>query len=201
MRAASQSEANAAASAAAAERHGRDACALLSAPVIEKTLGEPVQQTSASSGRRGAVIDCQCLYLLPTFSNSISLSLSLPDPASKHLGPREVWRQRFHEVQAKQEEAASEPEKEREAALPVPVSGLGEEAFWVRSFVGTLYVLKGNAFLRISLGGKWDDATRLKRAQLLARNALAAMGSAGIPGENASSYSAGPRSDEAQPRE
>ena len=155
-----------------------DACALLSASVIEKTLGEPVKQTKGSIGKGGAVIVAQCLYSLPTFSNSISLTVTLADPNSSLLAaPRELWEQRFHETAEQPDRAAAHPreEQEEEAARFVTVSGLGEEAYWVRSFVGTLYVLKGNAFLRISMGGKQDDSARLTKARALAADALSRM--------------------------
>jgi hypothetical protein len=157
-----------------AARKGYEACTLLSTPVIEKTMGEPVTATKGSVGKGGAVIVAQCLYSLPTFSNSISLTLTLPDPATPAgTRPKELWEQRFHETEEQEQEAAHAREgKEEEAARPVPVSGLGEEAYWVRSFVGTLYVLKGNVILRISMGGKLDDSARLEKARILAGDAL-----------------------------
>ena len=42
----------------------------------------------------------------------------------------------------------------------------------MRSFVGTLYVRKGNQFLRVSLGGKLTDDERQANAKLLAIDAL-----------------------------
>jgi hypothetical protein len=157
-----------------AARKGYDVCTLLSTPVIEKALGEPVTATKGSVGKGGTVIVAQCLYSLPTFSNSISLTLTLPDPATPAgTQPKEVWEQRFHETDEQEREAAhAREEKEEEAARPLPVSGLGEEAYWVRSFVGTLYVLKGNVILRISMGGKLDDSARLEKARILAGDAL-----------------------------
>ena len=170
------------------ERQGPDACTLLPERVIEKTLGEPLKQTRSSSGKRGEVIDAQCLYSLPTFSNSVSLSLTLPAAGdATRSRPRKLWMQRFHEAaEQAEEERRGSGEREAEASRPVPVEGIGDEAFWVRSFVGTLYVLKGNAFLRISLGGKWDDAARLKIARTLADNALASFSFADTSDNNAS---------------
>jgi hypothetical protein len=125
------------------------------------------------------MIISQCFYSLPTFSNSISLTLNLPlSGNASRTGPRYLWKKWFHadtsdsqvpdfdSPQPKQEGA------EEKSAAPVPVSGLGEEAFWVRRFVGTLYVLRGDTVLRISIGGKQDDAARLRKAQLLAKSAL-----------------------------
>jgi hypothetical protein len=151
-----------------------DACALVSPSAIEKIADEPVKNMKGSVGKGGSVIVAQCLYSLPTFSNSVSLTLTLADPAALNRpGPRELWEERFHE-EAEPDKAAAHTreEQEEEAARPVPVLELGDEAYWVRSFVGTLYVLKGNAFLRISMGGKQDDSERLTKARMLAADAL-----------------------------
>ncbi len=159
-----------------------DACALLSTSVIETVQGEAVNNTKASQAKGSAVITTQCLYSLATFSNSISLALTLPDPDNPvRRGPRDIWKQRFHGPDDPDQEPAADKERaavrhereEEEAARPTPVSGLGDEAYWVHSFVGTLYVLTGDAFLRISIGGKLDDSARMERAQILARDALA----------------------------
>ena len=37
---------------------------------------------------------------------------------------------------------------------------------------GALYVLKGDAFLRISVGGEKDESVRIKKAKTLAEKAL-----------------------------
>ena len=56
---------------------------------------------------------------------------------------------------------------------PQPVSGLGDEAFWVADRVtGALYVLHGDIFLRLSVGGVTDEEARLQRARALAESAL-----------------------------
>lgn len=145
-----------------------DACSVLSKSVIESVQGEPLTGTKASLAKSGGVLTSQCFYSLPTFSNSISVAVTLPDPGSlSRVGPRDVWRRFFHETE--------NDKKEDESSPPVAVPGLGEEAYWVHSFVGTLYVLKGNAFLRLSIGGKRDDPTSLRKARVLAQDALTRM--------------------------
>jgi hypothetical protein len=44
---------------------------------------------------------------------------------------------------------------------------------WISGIGGTLYVLKGDAFLRISIGGAGTDETRLAAAKALAAKAVA----------------------------
>jgi len=53
------------------------------------------------------------------------------------------------------------------------IKGVGEQAYWVGSpMVGALYVLKGNTFLRISVGGVREEAARIQKSVALARLAL-----------------------------
>jgi hypothetical protein len=50
---------------------------------------------------------------------------------------------------------------------------VGDEAFWSASSVGgALYVLKGDRYLRISVGGAGNAETKLKKSKTLALNAL-----------------------------
>ena len=157
-----------------------DACALLSALVIQSVQGEPLKQAKGSQTQNSSMIVSQCFYTLPTFTNSISLTVNLPLPGnSSRTGPRTLWQKWFHgEAGGKQHDPdidspqPTREEAEEKSTQPVPISGLGDEAFWVPRFVSTLYVLKGETVLRISIGGKQSDATRLRKAQTLAKSAL-----------------------------
>ncbi len=63
--------------------------------------------------------------------------------------------------------------KEEDEKEPAPqrVSGVGDEAFWLASHVGgTLYVLKGSDYLRISLGGAGKD--KIAKSKALAQKVL-----------------------------
>jgi hypothetical protein len=85
-----------------------------------------------------------------------------------------MWEHWFHCEEGDKDKDRGKPESEEEeaAAKAAPVAGVGDEAFWVHSFVGNLYVRKGNRFLRISLGGKMNDDERQARAKALAADAL-----------------------------
>ena len=157
-----------------------DACALLSPPIIQSVQGEALKQAKGSQTENSSMIVSQCFYTLPTFTNSVSLTLNLPLTGnSSRTGPRTLWKKWFHgEAGGKEHDpdiVSPEPtreEAEEKSTQPIPIFGLGDEAFWVPRFVGTLYVLKGDTVLRISIGGKQDDAARLRKAQLLAKSAL-----------------------------
>lgn len=171
--------------AAIPNRNSLDACTLLSKAEIEAVQGEPVKEVKevkASPEKGSSLLTSQCFFALPNFANSISVALTVP--GSSRLGARELWQEQFHGAATSEKEldpsegnGKSSPDQEKRKLLqPEAVSGLGEEAYWVRSrFGGALYVLKGDAFLRISIGGKQDDSLRLKKAQTLAKNALGRM--------------------------
>ncbi len=117
----------------------------------------------------------QCFYALPTFTNSISVAVTAPGPADLHHdAARHLWERWFHHGAGDKDDdkdrdgktaIRGEAEEEEAAAKPEPVAGLADEAFWVRSFVGNLYVRKGDQFLRISIGGKQSADERLEEGQ------------------------------------
>lgn len=147
-----------------------DACALLSPDAILKTTGETVTQAKATAQTAGKLRLAQCFYTLPTFTDSISVTLTGPAGTPRDAA-RELWERWFHRAEDK-DAGRPESEEEEATAKAAPVAGVGDEAYWVHSFVGNLYVRKGNRFLRISLGGKMDDQVRQSRAKALAAAAL-----------------------------
>lgn len=156
-----------------------DACALLSPETIVRIMGEHVATTKPTSQTTGNLTIAQCIYSLPTFTNSISVTLTSPAGVRRDAA-REVWERWFHRKDDNDdkdrdratERAKPESEEAEAAASAVPVKGIGDDAFWVHSFVGNLYVRKGNQFLRISLGGKLSDEERQAKAKALAADAL-----------------------------
>ncbi len=150
-----------------------DACALLKPGDGTAVLDEPLQQHPAKSA-----------------------SIAVATPASADSGARSLrafWRSQFHSPPKQEEERRpashktpaesafsssrearetgppSESEAEEDARKPRPVPALGEEAFWVGNPVsGALYVLQGNLFLRISVGGVPKESTRIAKSKSLA---------------------------------
>ena len=58
-------------------------------------------------------------------------------------------------------------------APPKKIGGIGEEAFWSGGrFGGALYVLKGDLFIRISVGGPDNEETKIEKSKTLAQKAL-----------------------------
>jgi hypothetical protein len=147
------------------------ACALLSPEAIHRATGEQATNAKATSQTAGDVRQSQCFYTLPTFTNSISVTLTSPSGMRRDAA-REVWERWFHRGEGDKDRGKPESQEEEAAASAAPMAGVGDEAFWVHSFVGNLYVRKGNRFLRISLGGKMNDDERQAKAKALAADAL-----------------------------
>jgi hypothetical protein len=170
----------------------RDACELLTADEIKAVQGEASKETKASQRADGSFAIAQCFYTTPTFTKSVSLEVTEAQTGGKE-SPRAFWaehftraakegaeREREHgrdkdkDKEKDKDKAQPRSEEEEEGAPPERIRGLGDEAYWVNSRVsGALYVLKGNRFIRLSLGGADSDANRQKKAKTLAQKALA----------------------------
>jgi hypothetical protein len=158
-----------------------DACALLTSKEIETVQGEALKETKLSGQSTGGFSMSQCFFTLPTFTNSISLLVAQKGDGSSARDPREFFRERFHEKREDEKEREREREKkkageeeEEEGTPPQKVTGIGDEAYWTGSRVGgALYVLKGHSYVRISIGGPADQATKIKKTKALAAKAVA----------------------------
>jgi len=65
------------------------------------------------------------------------------------------------------------PSEGKESGEMKRIDGLGDDARWSGNGVGgALYVLKNDAILRISLGGKDNEQTRIEKSKALAQKAL-----------------------------
>lgn len=139
-----------------------DACALLEPGEIAAVQGEAPKETRSNTRDEGQLRVSDCVFVLPTFTNSIVVQLS------RGRGARRRWKQVFHRGRAARGEG---PEEEERA--PEPVRGIGDEAFWVAGGpTSALYVLRRDSFLRISLGGADPRDLKIARAKALVRKAL-----------------------------
>ena len=159
-----------------------DVCTLLTRSEIQVVQSEPVEETKPSAQPSGGLVMLQCFYRTTTFAKSVSLALAAPDLAKPSaLTPREYWLKQFHPREKGEEEKPvagkdrkkAEVEREEELRKPRRIEGLGEEAYWVGNPIsGALYVLKGNSFLRISVGGVREESARMEKSKTLAHAAL-----------------------------
>jgi hypothetical protein len=160
-----------------------DPCSLLTSSDVAAAQGEPVEQTKLSNQPGAGLLMLQCLFRTTTPTKSVSLAIAAPSAVS----PRAFWRKQFHTGQdaAKEKDSARAEKKsvaerkeqeEEESTRPRAIAGLGEEAYWVGGpIAGALYVLKGNTFLRISVGGIREEPIRIEKSKALARLALKRM--------------------------
>jgi len=151
-----------------------EACTLLTSADIQAVQGEPLKTTKPSQQAGHEFVIDICYYELPTPSNSISLSLAQPNPAKKD-SVREFWENTFGDSEHGRKEKEREGEGEIEEGAPArKIAGLGQEAFWFSSPIGgVLYVLKGDHYIRISVGGKGSSEAKLSKSKALAKKALA----------------------------
>src|SRR5712664_3512115 len=157
----------------------KDACILLTSAEVEAVQGEPVSETKTSAQPNGEMLITECVFRTTTFAKSVSLALVTASSAKPSaLTPRKFWQKQFHashmeedEMRAKGKRAQNpEPEGEEEARRPRRIEGLGEDAYWVGTPVtGALYVLQGNNFVRISVGGVGEESARIGKSKVLAR--------------------------------
>ena len=124
--------------------------------------GEPFNDTKPSQHSVGGLNVSQCYFQLPTPVNSIVLTVTRK--AEGGTDPSQSWREIFH-----REEAARKKEEKEEEKAPLKVEGVGDEAFWTGNRVGgALYVLKGNCYIRVSVGGAGDQAQKIENSKKLA---------------------------------
>ena len=162
------------ASSPAASAGKADACTLLTTDDIQAVQGEPVKTTKPSQQTGHDFVINICYYELPTPSNSVSLSLAQANSDKKN-SVKEFWENTFgdHEHGSKEKVREGGGEIE-EGAQARKISGLGQEAFWFSSPIGgVLYVLKGDQYIRISVGGKGTSEEKLNKSKALAKKALA----------------------------
>jgi hypothetical protein len=166
-------------SANASAKETVDVCKLLSNEEIEAVQGEPLKETKASAQPSGGMLMSQCVFHTATSAKSVNVALATPNPAGNSgLMPRKFWQRQFHFTEVKENEIRAadkdlEPEPEEEGTKARPIAGPGEEAYWVGNAVaGALYVLQGDVFLRISVGGVREESARIEKSKALARAAM-----------------------------
>ena len=142
-----------------------DACALLTKEEIQAVQGEPFKETKPSQKSSAGLNVSQCYFELPTPVNSVVITVMRKSEGGPD--PSESWQEIFHR------EKAPERKEEGEGKEPAKVEGIGDEAFWTGNRVGgALFVLKGNCYLRISVGGAGDQAEKIEKSKALAMSAL-----------------------------
>jgi Protein of unknown function (DUF1573) len=159
-------------------------CSFLTSKEIESIQGEPLKTPSGSSKIENGMIQSQCYFGLPNSANSISLVVTQRAEGADGRSPKQFWEQAFHreqkeekerdeEKRAEKKQDAGKQGEEEEAPPPKKITGVGEEAFWTGNrFGGALYVLRGDTFIRVSVGGAGDESSKIEKSKKLARMVL-----------------------------
>ncbi len=150
-------------------------------------MGSPIKDTKSSGHSDGAFRVSQCFYTATEFSKSVSLAVTQRDPnSSAKRNPKEFWEESFGRYEGETKEHEGDKEKKEslheerrgkgegeEGVPPKKITGIGDEAFWTSNrFGGALYVLKKDAFIRISVGGADKEETKIDKSKVLAEKAL-----------------------------
>ena len=141
-----------------------DVCALLTSEEIQAVQGEPVTETKPTQRVDRGLAMSDCYFQLPTFTNSISMTVAQKGSGAGGADPAEFWEERFGNASDKGSAKSGPPQK---------VEGLGDDAYWTGDHrSGALYVRTANRYLRISVGGASDQEAKLKKSRQLAEHAL-----------------------------
>ena len=129
--------------------------------------------TKNSARADGGFRVSQCFYTATEFSKSVNLAVVQRDPSHpSKRSPRDFWKEKFDPYRDEEPKTNRGDEKEQGPA-PKKIASLGDDAYWVGNrFGGILYVLKGDAFISIGVGGTDDQETKLKKSKALAEKAL-----------------------------
>lgn len=139
------------------ETPSSDVCALLNAEELNRILGEKPTKTEKSASQSGGFAVSQCLFHMPTYSNSIMISVTRRAQGPGGRNPRA-----FLEEKIEEREKGEGEEEEKPLDL---VPGLGDKAIWMGTPVGgILYILKEQFFVTISLGTLKEPAKRREKA-------------------------------------
>ena len=157
-----------------------EACALIAKEEVGAVQGTIISNTASSESASGGYLMTQCYYASVGPNLSVSLAISQTDPQNPSgASVREYWRQTFgrfykegSEKETREKDRIGKGERE-EVGPPKRIEGIGEDAFWSGNrFGGALYVLKGDVFIRVSVGGPDNEETKIEKSKTLAQKAL-----------------------------
>ncbi len=143
-----------------------------------------IRETKGNATTHGKTRLAQCFYTAADYAKSVNLAVtqSLPGAAEASEGAREAWNKDFGRYRGDEAATEAEPPGDRpqtkrpdevedeRARPPQKIAGVGEEAFWMGR--DALYVLQGDVFIRISIGGPDPIAEKIEKAKALALKAL-----------------------------
>jgi len=135
------------------------ACALLTSAEVASVQGE---QPTKVREKKPLSDTSQCLFSLPTVEKFVLVEVT--------QGPRVAQLAERMRLAAAVE---GEESGEFEAPAVERIEGLGDEAFWAEGVhQGALYVRRGQALLRVAVGGDEGKDAKMTKLRLLVSKAL-----------------------------
>jgi hypothetical protein len=146
---------------------------LVSKEDVESVQQIPIRDAHSSERSDGTFKISQCVYTAAELSKSVNVDLIQADPNEPgKRSPKDFWKEKFDPYENEEPKTNRGDEKEQ-GAPSKKIIGLGDEAYWVSNrFGAVLYVLKGDAFISIGIGGTDDEETKLEKSKALAQKAL-----------------------------
>jgi hypothetical protein len=165
-----------------------EACSLITKEEVAAIQNTTVTDAKQSETSDGSHLITQCYYATTGLNLSVSVAVTQFDPSNvAGPSPREFWEQTFGRFRKEETETEKKEHEEKDApdtrgggreegeqgTPPKKMDGVGEEAFWAGNRVGgALYVLKGDVFIRISVGGPDNQEKKIEKSKTLAQKAL-----------------------------
>jgi hypothetical protein len=155
-----------------------EACALVTIEEVAQVQGTTITEAKSSATPTGNLLMSACYYNSKEPNKSVSLAVIQPNTeSSSGSEARAYWADTFgrsgEEPATEKEKRGEKGEESEKTVPPKKVDGLGEEAYWSGNRVGgTLYVLKNNVILRVSVGGGDNEEVKLNKSRALAEKAI-----------------------------
>lgn len=158
-----------------------NACQLLTARDIARVQGAEFKSAKLTETEANGLIVSQCFYSLPSFTNSVSVDVMRGKTSAfwrahfsnaREAADEDEDRDRDRSAAMKSAPPSREAEEEQQTAA-LKVKGVGDAAVWSGNrAAGALYVLKGDAIVRVSVGGGGSQEQKIERSKKLAARAL-----------------------------
>jgi len=157
----------------------KDACILLTSAEVEAVQGEPVSETKTSAQPNGEMLITECVFRTTTFAKSVSLALarasrpSLPRSRRANSGrsnsTHPTWKRTKCAPRARGCRTPSLKVKKKRVNRGGLRGSVRTRTGWELRSRAPLYVLQGNNFVRISVGGVGEESVRIEKSKVLAR--------------------------------
>jgi hypothetical protein len=146
-----------------------DVCGLIPREEIEKAQESRIKEASGVARPDGDFMITQCFYSAEVPSKSVSLAVTQRDlDRRSKRSPKDFWRETFGS-NAEPNDRGRLRTARGKFIPPTKIGGLGDDAYWMG---GALYVLKGDSYVRISVGGPGDEEAKREKSKTLAQQAL-----------------------------